>query len=143
MPDGGAEGVIIAQGGAFGGWSLYVKGGKPKYCYNFFGLQLFTVEGDSEIPAGEHQVRMEFAYDGGGLAKGGTVTLYIDGKQVGEGRVEATVPMVFSGRRDLRRRLGHRLAGDARLHPRDQPLHRRRSSGCRSTSTRPPRTSTT
>ena len=96
IPDGGVEGVIIAQGGAFAGWSLYVKGGKPKYVYNFLGLQLFTVEGDSEIPAGERQVRMEFAYDGGGLAKGGTVTLYIDGNAVGEGRVEATLPMVFS-----------------------------------------------
>ena len=96
IPDGGVEGVIIAQGGAFAGWSLYVKGGKPKYVYNFLGLQLFTVEGDSEIPAGERQVRMEFAYDGGGLAKGGTVTLYVDGNAVGEGRVEATLPMVFS-----------------------------------------------
>jgi arylsulfatase len=96
IPDGGVEGVIIAQGGAFAGWSLYVKGGKPKYVYNFLGLQLFTVEGNSEIPAGERQVRMEFAYDGGGLAKGGTVTLYVDGNAVGGGRVEATLPMVFS-----------------------------------------------
>jgi arylsulfatase A-like enzyme len=96
IPDGEVEGVIIAQGGAFAGWSLYVKGGKLKYVYNFLGLQLFTVEGDSEIPAGEHQVRMEFAYDGGGLAKGGTVTLYVDGNAVGGGRVEATLPMVFS-----------------------------------------------
>jgi arylsulfatase A-like enzyme len=96
IPDGEVGGVIIAQGGAFAGWSLYVKGGKPKYAYNFLGLQLFTVEGDSEIPAGKHQVRMEFAYDGGGLAKGGTVTLYVDGNAVGGGRVEATLPMVFS-----------------------------------------------
>jgi arylsulfatase len=97
IPDGRAEGVIISQGGAFAGWSLFAKGGKPKYVYNFLGLQHFTVEGDSEIPAGEHQVRMEFAYDGGGLAKGGTVTLYLDGDQIGEGRVEATIPMIFSG----------------------------------------------
>ena len=96
VPDDGAEGVVIAQGGAFAGWSLYVKGGKPKYAYNFLGLQRFTVEGDSEIPAGEHQLRMEFVYDGGGLAKGGTVTLYTDGEEVGQGRIEATVPMVFS-----------------------------------------------
>jgi arylsulfatase len=97
VPDSGAEGVLISQGGAFAGWSLYVKGGKPKYTYNFLGLQLFTVDGGSEIPAGTHQVRMEFAYDGGGLAKGGTVTLYLDGDKVGEGRVEATLPMIFSG----------------------------------------------
>ena len=96
VPDGGAEGVIIAQGGAFGGFSLYVKDGKPAYCYNLFGLQRFKVYGDDEIPAGEHQVRMEFTYDGGGLGKGGDVALYLDGKEVGSGRVDGTVPMVFS-----------------------------------------------
>ncbi len=96
VPDAGAEGVIIAQGGAFAGWSLYAKEGKPTYCYNLLGLQRFKISGDSPIPAGDHQVRMEFAYDGGGLAKGGTVTLYVDGGKVGEGRVEATVPMIFS-----------------------------------------------
>jgi len=96
VPETGAEGVIFAQGGAFAGWSLYAKDGKPTYCYNLLGLQRFKIAGDSAIPAGEHQVRMEFAYDGGGLAKGGTVTLYLDGDQVGEGRVEGTVPMIFS-----------------------------------------------
>jgi arylsulfatase len=97
VPDGGAEGVIVSQGGAFAGWVLYANGGRLKYVYNFLGLQQFAVESASEIPAGEHQVRMEFAYDGGGLAKGGTVTLYVDGDKVGEGRVEATVPLIFSG----------------------------------------------
>jgi arylsulfatase len=97
VPETGAEGVILAQGGAFAGWSLYTKAGRPKYCYNLLGLQHFTVEGDETVPTGTHQVRMEFAYDGGGLAKGGTVTLYLDGAKVGEGRVEATVPMIFSG----------------------------------------------
>jgi arylsulfatase len=96
VPESGAEGVIFAQGGAFAGWSLYAKEGKPRYCYNLLGLQRFTIEGESPIPAGTHQVRMEFAYDGGGLAKGGGVTLYIDGDKVGEGRVEGTVPMMFS-----------------------------------------------
>ena len=96
VPEAGAEGVIIAQGGAFGGWSLYAKDGQPAYCYNLFGLQRFKVRGEAPIPAGEHQVRMEFAYDGGGLAKGGNVTLYVDGKKVGDGRVEATQPMLFS-----------------------------------------------
>ena len=96
VPDTGAEGVIIAQGGAYAGWSLYAKDGKPTYCYNLLALQRFTIQGDSAIPPGEHQVRMEFSYDGGGLAKGGTITLYLDGTQVGEGRVERTVPMVFS-----------------------------------------------
>ena len=88
--------MIIAQGGAFGGWTLYAHEGKPAYCYNLFGLQQFKVYGEEPIPAGEHQVRVEFAYDGGGLGKGGTATLYVDGDKVGEGRVEATVPMAFS-----------------------------------------------
>jgi arylsulfatase len=96
VPDGGAEGVIVAQGGAFAGWSLYLKDGKLKYCYNLFGLQRFHVEGDTEIPSGTHQVRMEFAYDGGGLGKGATGTLFLDGAKIGEGRVEGTVPMAFS-----------------------------------------------
>jgi arylsulfatase len=97
VPDGtAAEGVIVAQGGAYAGWSLYVKNGRPKYCYNLFGLRNFYVEGEQEIPAGTHQVRMEFAYDGGGLGKGGTVSLYVDGEKAGEGRVEGTVPMAFS-----------------------------------------------
>jgi len=96
VSDRGAQGVIVAQGGAFGGWSLYAKEGRPAYCYNLFGLQRFKVYGEQPIPAGEHQVRAEFAYDGGGLAKGGTVSLYVDGAKVGEGRVEATQPMLFS-----------------------------------------------
>jgi len=96
VPDRGANGVIVAQGGAFGGFSLYATDGRPAYCYNLFGLQRFKIYGEQPIPAGEHQVRAEFAYDGGGLAKGGTVTLYVDGAKVGEGRVEATVPMLFS-----------------------------------------------
>ena len=96
VSEGGANGVIVAQGGAFGGWSLYLHEGRPKYCYSFFGVQRFAVEGDAPVPAGEHQVRMEFAYDGGGLAKGGTVTLYVGGQSVAEGRVEHTQPLIFS-----------------------------------------------
>jgi arylsulfatase A-like enzyme len=97
IPDGRADGVIIAQGGAFGGFSIYAKDGKPAYCYNLFGLQRFKIYGEDPIQAGEHQVRVEFTYDGGGLGKGGTAALYLDGKKVGEGRVNGTVPMLFSG----------------------------------------------
>ena len=96
VPEKGAEGVIIAQGANIGGWSLYAKGGKLKYCYNWGGFKHFFVEGATPIPAGEHQVRMEFAYAGGGLGKGGKVTLFIDGKKVGEGDIGATLAMVFS-----------------------------------------------
>ena len=96
VPEKGAEGVIIAQGANIGGWSLYAKGGKLKYCYNWGGFKHFMVEATTPIPAGEHQVRMEFAYAGGGLGKGGTVTLYTDGKKVGEGNIDATLANVFS-----------------------------------------------
>ena len=96
VPEGGAKGVIIAQGGAFGGWSLYAHEGKLVYYYNMLGLMRSKVASDGELPAGEHQVRMEFAYDGDGLAKGGQVTLYLDGEKTGEGRLEHTQPMIFS-----------------------------------------------
>ena len=96
VPQKGAQGVIIAQGANIGGWSLYANKGKLKYCYNLGGVQHFYVEAANPLPPGEHQVRMEFAYAGGGLAKGGKVTLYTDGKKVAEGEVAMTLPMVFS-----------------------------------------------
>ena len=96
VPEDGADGVVIAQGGRFGGWAVYAKQGRAKFVYNVLGIQEFSTEADAPIPAGTHQVRMEFAYDGGGLAKGGNVTLYYDGTAVGTGRVEATEPMIFS-----------------------------------------------
>src|SRR5439155_16046053 len=71
VPDGGANGVMIAQGGRFAGWSFYLHEGKPAFCHNLLDLKHFTVYGDEAVPAGRHQVRMEFDYDGGGLAKGG------------------------------------------------------------------------
>jgi arylsulfatase len=91
-----ANGVIIAQGGRFGGWSVYAKDGKLKFTYNVLGIREFPAEATAPIPQGKHQVRMEFAYDGGGLAKGGNVTLYYDGKPCGKGRVDATQAMIFS-----------------------------------------------
>jgi arylsulfatase A-like enzyme len=93
---GPAQGVIVAQGGSVGGWSLYAKDGKPRYCYNLLGVKRFYVDSDRVIPSGKHQVRMEFAYDGGGIGKGGTVSLYVDGQKTGEGHVDATAAMVFS-----------------------------------------------
>ena len=96
VPEAGAEGVIIAQGANIGGWSLYAKDGKLKYCYNLGGINYYYVESENKLPAGQHQVRMEFAYDGGGLAKGGVVSLFVDGKKDGEGKVDMTLPMVYS-----------------------------------------------
>jgi arylsulfatase len=94
--DGAAHGTVIAQGGAFGGWSIYCLEGRPAYCYNLFGLQRFKVVGTDALTPGDHQIRVEFAYDGGGLGKGGTATLYVDGARAAEGRIDATVPVVFS-----------------------------------------------
>jgi hypothetical protein len=96
VTDTGADGVIIAQGGRFGGWAFYAKDGKTKFVYNVLGIHEFAIDATEPIPAGHHQVRVEFAYDGGGLAKGGDVTLYYDGAAVGTGRVGATQPMIFS-----------------------------------------------
>jgi arylsulfatase len=96
VPASGAEGVIIAQGGNIGGWALYAKDGKLKYCYNLLGIQYFFAESAHALPAGDHQVRMEFKYAGGGLGKGGVVTLFVDGTKVGEGQVAATAAMIFS-----------------------------------------------
>ena len=114
IPDEGAEGVIIAQGGRFGGWSVYTREGVLKFTYNVLGLQEFTVSATEPVPTGKHQVRMEFAYDGGGLAKGGTATLYHDGKAVGEGRVDLTQPMVFSADEttDIGRETGTTVSSD-------------------------------
>jgi hypothetical protein len=96
VPDAGAQGVIIAQGGSVGGWSLYAKDGRLRYCYNLLGVERFHVDSDREIPGGARQVRMEFAYDGPGRGKGGSVRLFVDGEQVGEGPVGATAAIIFS-----------------------------------------------
>jgi arylsulfatase A-like enzyme len=113
-PDGPLNGTIIAQGGAIGGWSFYTSEGKTKFAYNLLGIQSFTTEATQPIPAGTHQVRMEFGYDGGGFAKGGGVTLYYDGEQVGEGRVGATQPFIFSADEglDIGRETGTTVAAD-------------------------------
>ena len=96
VPKGGANGVVIAQAGRFGGWSLYLKNGKPAYTYNFLGLQRFTITADKPLPAGKSTLRYEFAYDGGGAGKGGTGTLLVNGQKVGQGRIERTQPGFFS-----------------------------------------------
>ncbi len=96
IPKAGVNGVILAQGGRFGGWCLYMKDGKPIYTYNYLGLERFTVASTSTVPAGAATVVLDFVYDGGGLGKGGMATLSINGKKVGEGRIEKTQPLIFS-----------------------------------------------
>ncbi len=96
VPESGANGAILVQGGRFGGWALYVSDGVPAYEYNFLGLQRFTIAAKKRIPAGKATIHFKFAYDGGGPAKGGTGTLFINGEKVAEGRIEHTQPGIFS-----------------------------------------------
>jgi arylsulfatase A-like enzyme len=96
IPQGGANGVILTQGGRFGGWSLYMKDGNPIYTYNFLGLERFTVASTSAVPAGVATVELDFVYDGGGLGKGGMATLSVNGETVAKGRIEKTQPLIFS-----------------------------------------------
>ncbi len=91
-----AQGAMIAQGGAFGGWCFYFKDGVPAYAHNYVGLETFTVRAKQKVGKGDHTLVVKFAYDGGGPGKGGAVTLICDGKEIGSGRVEKTVPGIFS-----------------------------------------------
>jgi arylsulfatase len=96
VPEGGANGTVIAQGGRFGGWSLYVRDGVPAYDYNFLGLQRTSVASSKKLPTGKSELRFEFDYDGGGPAKGGQGRLFVNGEKVAEGRIPATQPGMFS-----------------------------------------------
>jgi arylsulfatase len=94
-PEGKADGVILAYGGGSAGLSFYLKGGKPKVCYNWFGT-VYAVESPEKLAKGKHKVQFHFDYDGGGIGKGGTMNILVDGKAVAKGRIEKTVPVVFS-----------------------------------------------
>jgi arylsulfatase len=96
VPAGGGNGTVIAQGGRFGGWSLYVKDGMPGYDYNFLGLQRTSIVSTKKLGAGKAELRFQFDYDGGGPAKGGQGTLFVNGEKVAEGRIPATQPGLFS-----------------------------------------------
>jgi arylsulfatase len=96
VPDGGANGAIIVQGGRFGGWALYVQDGRPGYDYNWLGLERTSIMGTDPLPAGNVTIRFEFAYDGGGMGRGGTGTLFVNDQQVAQARIERTQPNIFS-----------------------------------------------
>jgi len=96
VPKGGANGVVIAQAGQFGGWSLYMQGGKAHHVYNFGGLERSTVSSPKALAPGLHTLRYDFAYDGGAAGSGGTSRLSIDGTKVGEVRVPRTMPFLYS-----------------------------------------------
>ena len=91
-----ANGVILCQGGKFGGWALYMNEGKPAYTYNWFGLDQYTIEGPEVLDGEKANIKLTFDYDGNGTGKGGVAKLFVDGEMVAEGRVEKTQPAVFS-----------------------------------------------
>jgi arylsulfatase A-like enzyme len=95
VPQGGADGVLAALGGAAGGYTLYVKDGKPVYEYNFFAHERYKIASSEKLSPGAAVIRVDFKYDGGGFGKGGTVSLFINDKRVGEGRVDKSVPSRF------------------------------------------------
>lgn len=96
IPDSGADGVLIAQGGRFGGWSLYLHAGAPHYAYNYFGNDLYRIVSTEPLEPGRHEIRLDFAYDGGGVGRGGDAVMLVDEKAVAEGRVGATIPYYFA-----------------------------------------------
>jgi hypothetical protein len=96
IPEGGASGVIIAQGGRFAGWSLYIKDGAAKYVHNWFDSDYYYVGGDEKLPAGTVNIRYHFNFEGKAPGGGGTGTLYVNDEKVAEGKIEKTVPFIFS-----------------------------------------------
>jgi hypothetical protein len=96
IPPNNANGVILCQGGRFGGWSLYLKDGRPSYAYNWVGLKTYTIAASQPVPAGKATIRFEFVSDGGKLGAGGTGTIIVNGKQIAKGRIENTNALTFS-----------------------------------------------
>jgi len=96
VKDDTTNGAIIAQGGRFAGWSLYMKNGYPVFCYNWFNRQHYYIGSREQLNAGKHFIHFEFIYDGGGIGKGGTGILYADDHEIGQGRIENTIPFLFS-----------------------------------------------
>ena len=95
VPDAGAEGVVIAQGGEMGGWSLYAKDGKPRFAYNFLGRETYKIAGPACLPTGRVTLRFEFAYDGGKPGAGGNGSIFVNGEKIAEGRIANTHPNAF------------------------------------------------
>src|SRR5712692_9887795 len=96
IPAAGTQGVLVTQGGRFNGWGLYLLAGKPVFHYNTVGVYRYPIVGPDQLSPGNHTILVDFSYDGGGLGKGGTATLMVDGKQVAQGRIERTIPFRIS-----------------------------------------------
>src|SRR6187401_392113 len=96
LPDEKTNGVIIAQAGRFGGWTMYMKDGKVHHEYNYFGLDRTNIVTTKALSAGKHTIRYEFVYDGGKPGSGGQSILYVDDQKVAEGRIPKTQPFAYS-----------------------------------------------
>jgi arylsulfatase A-like enzyme len=96
VPAGGADGILVTQGGRFNGWGLYLLEGKPVFHYNLIGKFRSSVAAKDKLAPGKHVIVVDFKYDGPGLGKGGAVTLTVDGKAAAEGKLARTVPLRFS-----------------------------------------------
>src|SRR5262249_4116375 len=96
IPKGGADGVLVAAGGNVGGYALFVKDGKLRYEYNYFTVERSKIASKDGVTPGKHTVRFEFKYDGGGVGKGGTGTLFVDDNEVAKGRIDKTILGRFS-----------------------------------------------
>jgi arylsulfatase len=92
----GTQGVVLTQGGRFGGWCLYLIDGKPEFTYNFLGLERYVVSSSEKLPMGTSTLKFDFVYDGDGYGKGGDGTIYVNDKKVGQARIEQTQPNLFS-----------------------------------------------
>jgi hypothetical protein len=92
----GTQGVVLTQGGRFGGWCLYLIDGKPEFTYNFLGLERYVVSSSEKLPMGASTVKFDFVYDGDGYGKGGGGTIYVNDKEIGHARIEKTQPNIFS-----------------------------------------------
>lgn len=96
IPAGGAEGVIFTQGGNTGGWGFYIQNNKLVGMHSFVANDFYRAESSTPLPSGKVKLAMDFRYDGGGMGKGGTLTLYVNGAQVGQTHVEKTTPFKYS-----------------------------------------------
>ena len=96
IPAGGAEGVLLTQGGRFNGLGLYLLQSRPVFHYNLVGVDRTTIAAKDPLTPGKHTIALDFKYDGGGIGKGGLVTLAVDGKEVANGKLMRTIPFRVS-----------------------------------------------
>jgi hypothetical protein len=96
LTDDKTSGMVVTHGGLEGGYGLYLRDNKPTFVYNFLSIDRQTFTAKESLPKGKTTLVVDFAYDGGGMGKGGKITLSANGKNIAEGRLEKTIPIQFS-----------------------------------------------